>query len=76
MCMTAPFHADLTVDLSRTIRREFEGQWRLDVRREVGPDQWEWVCATDWNPQHYVPGAVLADPRDVGMAGLYRSALL
>ena len=52
----------LTVDLDRTIRREFDGQWRVDVRREVGPDQWEWVCATGWQAQHYTPGAVLPVP--------------
>jgi hypothetical protein len=52
----------LTVDLDRIIRREFEGQWRIDVRREVGADQWEWVCATDWQAQHYVPDAVLPIP--------------
>jgi hypothetical protein len=60
--LDAPSHEGLTVDLDRTIRREFDGKWRVDVRRQVGPDQWEWVCATDWQPQHYVPGAVLPVP--------------
>lgn len=54
--------SELTVDFDRTIRREFEGQWRIDVRREVDINKWEWVCATDWHPQHYVPGAVLPIP--------------
>jgi hypothetical protein len=54
--------AGLTVDFDRTIRREFEGRWRIDVRREVAPDQWEWVCATDWKAQHYSPDAVLPVP--------------
>lgn len=49
------------VELDRTIARDFEGAWRIDMRREV-PNGWVSVCSTQWQPNGYTTTARLPDP--------------
>lgn len=49
---------DVTVEYDRTIHRQFEGAWRVEVARKSASG-WEEVCATPGNPNTYETDAVL-----------------
>jgi len=49
------------IDFERTIHRNFDGEWQVDVRRK-SEDGWESVCTTAWQPQEYRKDAVLPVP--------------
>lgn len=49
---------EVTVEYDRTIRRQFEGEWRVEVARKAAGG-WEEVCATPNNPNTYETDAVL-----------------
>jgi hypothetical protein len=52
---------DVTVDYDRTIRRDFTGEWRAMIRRQV-EGGYEVVCASEWQPNDYQTDAVLPEP--------------
>ena len=49
---------DVTVEYDRTIKRQFEGKWRVEVARQA-PGGWEEICATPNNPNTYETDAVV-----------------
>lgn len=51
----------VTVDYDRTITRDFGGEWRAMVRRQVDGG-FEVICATEWQPTDYQTDAVLPEP--------------
>lgn len=52
---------EVTVDYDRDIHRDFYGEWRVMVTREVEGGN-EVVCSTKWHPNDYEVGNVPPEP--------------
>ena len=53
--------APILMDVDRTIRRDFNANWDVLVRKRVGSDNWEIVCSAQGSSD-YFPGVITPDP--------------